>query len=52
MLKRLKSCVLKDEAFAIYLAAKDPRTSWYAKALIFFVVAHQLSFVWWRDYEL
>lgn len=34
---------LKNEAFAIYLAAKDPRTPWYAKALIFFVVAHTFS---------
>ena len=33
----------KNEAFAIYLAAKDPRTPWYAKALIFFVVAHTFS---------
>ena len=34
---------LKNEAFAVYLAAKDPRTPWYVKALIFFVVAHTLS---------
>ena len=27
----------------MYLAAKDPRTPWYAKALIFFVVAHTFS---------
>jgi uncharacterized membrane protein YkvA (DUF1232 family) len=27
----------------VYLAAKDPRTPWYAKALIFFVVAHTFS---------
>ena len=33
----------KNEAFAVYLAAKDPRTPWYAKALIFFVVAHTFS---------
>jgi len=45
MLEKLKSRahVLKHEAFAIYLAAKDPRTPWYAKALIFFVVAHTFS---------
>ena len=45
MLERLKSRAraLKDEAFAIYFAAKDPRTPWYAKALIFFVVAHTFS---------
>ncbi|MCI0553172.1 MAG: DUF1232 domain-containing protein [Anaerolineae bacterium] len=34
---------LKHEAYAIYLAAGDPRTPWYAKALIFFVVAHTFS---------
>ena len=45
MLNKLKSRAraLKDEAFAIYIAAKDPRTPWYAKALIFFVVAHTFS---------
>jgi len=34
---------LKNEAFAVYLATRDPRTPWYAKALIFFVVAHTFS---------
>jgi len=34
---------LKNEALVVYLAAKDPRTPWYAKALIFFVVAHTFS---------
>jgi uncharacterized membrane protein YkvA (DUF1232 family) len=45
MLERLKTRAraLKNEAFAVYLAAKDPRTPWYAKALIFFVVAHTFS---------
>jgi len=45
MLERLKTRAraLKDEALAVYLAAKDPRTPWYAKALIFFVVAHTFS---------
>jgi uncharacterized membrane protein YkvA (DUF1232 family) len=45
MLDKLKSYArtLKNEAFAVYLAAKDPRTPWYAKALIFFVVAHTFS---------
>lgn len=45
MLERLKqrARALKNEAFAVYLAAKDPRTPWYAKALIFFVVAHTFS---------
>lgn len=45
MLESLKSRAraLKNEALAIYLAAKDPRTPWYAKALVFFVVAHTFS---------
>ncbi|HXQ37366.1 MAG TPA: YkvA family protein [Anaerolineales bacterium] len=45
MLERLRSRArsLKNEAYAIYLAARDPRTPWYAKALIFFVVAHTFS---------
>jgi len=45
MLDRLRAHAraLKNEAFAVYLAAKDPRTPWYAKALIFFVVAHTFS---------
>lgn len=45
MLQTLKSHahVLKREAYAVYLAARDPRTPWYAKALIFFVVAHTFS---------
>src|ERR1051325_9506129 len=40
---RARARALKQEAFAIYLAARDPRTPWYAKALIFFVVAHTFS---------
>jgi len=45
MLEKLKSRAraLKNEVFAVYLAAKDPRTPWYAKVLIFLVVAHTLS---------
>ena len=45
MLEKLKSSAraLKNEALAVYIAAKDPRTQWYAKALIFFVVAHTFS---------
>jgi uncharacterized membrane protein YkvA (DUF1232 family) len=45
MLDRLKTRAreLKREAFAITIAARDPRTPWYAKALIFFVVAHTFS---------
>jgi uncharacterized membrane protein YkvA (DUF1232 family) len=45
VIEQLKSRAraLKKEALAVYLAAKDPRTPWYAKALIFFVVAHTFS---------
>lgn len=45
MLEKLKSRAraLKNEAFAVYLAAKDPRTPWYARVLIYFVVAHTFS---------
>lgn len=45
MFEKLRSHAraLKNEAYAIYLAAKDPRTPWYAKALIYFVVAHTFS---------
>lgn len=34
---------LKAETFALYLAAHDPRTPWYAKVLIAVVVAYALS---------
>ena len=45
MLKKFQARAreLKREAYAIYIAARDPRTPWYAKALIFFVVAHTFS---------
>ena len=45
MLNQLKNraSALKTEVYAIYIAARDPRTPWYAKALIFFVVAHTFS---------
>ena len=45
MLEKLKTRAraLKTEVHAIYLAARDPRTPWYAKALVFFVVAHTFS---------
>lgn len=45
MLDQLKARAraLKQEAYAIYIAARDPRTPWYVKALIFFVVAHTFS---------
>ena len=40
---KVRARELKREAYAIYLAARDPRTPWYAKALVFFVVAHTFS---------
>lgn len=45
MLEQLKSRarVLKNEAYAVYLAAKDPRTPWYAKAVAFLTIAYAFS---------
>jgi len=45
MFEKLRSHAraLKNEAYAIYLAAKDPRTPWFARVLIYFVVAHTFS---------
>jgi uncharacterized membrane protein YkvA (DUF1232 family) len=45
MLDRLKARAraLKQEALAIYIAARDPRTPWYVRVLVFFVVAHTFS---------
>ena len=45
MLEKLKSRAraFQAETYAIYLAARDPRTPWYAKALIWFVVVHTFS---------
>lgn len=34
---------LKSETFALYLAARDPRTPWYAKLLVAGNVAYALS---------
>ncbi|MCC7316645.1 MAG: DUF1232 domain-containing protein [Planctomycetes bacterium] len=34
---------LKRETYALYLACRDPRTPWYAKALAACVVAYALS---------
>ncbi len=34
---------LKKETYALYLAARDPRTPWFAKALVVLVVAYALS---------
>lgn len=45
MLQQLKGRVgaWKREAFAVYVAGRDPRTPWYVKILIFFVIAHTFS---------
>jgi uncharacterized membrane protein YkvA (DUF1232 family) len=40
---RVRARALKSELQAIYLAARDPRTPWYARALVFLVVAYTLS---------
>jgi len=40
---RQKARALKQELRAIYLACKDPRTPWYAKALGVCVVGYALS---------
>ena len=34
---------LKAETFALYLAARDPRTPWYAKLLVVGIVAYAFS---------
>ena len=34
---------LKAETYALYLAARDPRTPWYAKLLVAGIVAYALS---------
>jgi uncharacterized membrane protein YkvA (DUF1232 family) len=34
---------IKRDVHAIYLAARDPRVPWYAKALAFFVAGYALS---------
>ncbi len=45
MLEQLKTRAraLKKEVFAVYLAAKDSRTPWYAKGLVLLIVAYTLS---------
>jgi len=45
MIEKLKSRAraLKNEAIAVYIAAKDPRTPWYAKAIAICTVAYALS---------
>lgn len=44
-LSELKLCArnLKAETFALYLAARDPRTPWYAKLCVAGIVAYALS---------
>ena len=34
---------LKNEIHALYLAARDPRTPWYAKVLAAFIIGYALS---------
>ncbi|HET8760071.1 MAG TPA: YkvA family protein [Nitrospiria bacterium] len=45
MLRGLKQRAsrLKAETFALYLAARDPRTPWYAKLLVAGIVAYAIS---------
>jgi uncharacterized membrane protein YkvA (DUF1232 family) len=45
MLERLKARAdaLKNETYSVYLAARDPRTPWTARALVLLVVAYALS---------
>ena len=45
MLEKLKQRArhLKSETFALYLAARDPRTPWYAKLLVAGIVAYAFS---------
>jgi uncharacterized membrane protein YkvA (DUF1232 family) len=38
-----KAEVLKRETYVVYLASKDSRTPWYAKALILFTLGYALS---------
>lgn len=45
MLHRVRAWArsLKTETYALYLAARDPRTPWYARLLAGFVVAYAFS---------
>jgi tripartite-type tricarboxylate transporter receptor subunit TctC/uncharacterized membrane protein YkvA (DUF1232 family) len=40
---KARAAELKREVLAMYLATKDPRTPWYAKALLVAIVAYVLS---------
>jgi len=45
LIEKLKATAtrLRRELFALYLATRDPRTPWYAKAVVACVVAYALS---------
>jgi len=38
-----KARQLKTEVYVLYLALRDPRTTWYAKALVAVIIAYALS---------
>ncbi len=40
---RVRARALRNETHAVYLAALDPRTPWFAKLLVLLVVAYALS---------
>jgi uncharacterized membrane protein YkvA (DUF1232 family) len=40
---KIRAKRLKGEIHALYLAARDPRTPWYAKALAAFIIGYALS---------
>jgi len=40
---KIRSRNLKTDTFALYLAARDPRTPWYVKLLVAGIVAYALS---------
>jgi uncharacterized membrane protein YkvA (DUF1232 family) len=40
---KAKASALKRDVYALYLAARDPRTPWYAKLFVGCVIAYALS---------
>ncbi len=40
---KVRARSLKKDVFAVYFAAKDARTPWYAKGLVLLIVAYALS---------
>jgi uncharacterized membrane protein YkvA (DUF1232 family) len=40
---RVRARALKRDTYALYLAARDPRTPWYARALAALIVAYAFS---------